>query len=73
MEIESATPAASVASATLADVQWGLATVDGEVDLSAGLDRRGGWSLKETRNKLGTAFERAVKKHGGPMQFLASR
>lgn len=70
---EPPTPASSVATATPADVQWGLTSVDGEVDLSAGPARAGGWSLKEIREKLGTAFGACVRKHGGPMQFLASR
>ena len=67
------TPASSVATATPADVQWGLTNADGVVDLSAGPGRAGGWSLKEIRDKLGTAFETSVRKHGGPMQFLTSR
>jgi len=70
---EPPTPASSVATATPADVQWGLTSVDGEVDLSAGPARAGGWSLKEIRDKLGTAFVACVRKHDGPMQFLTSR
>lgn len=70
---EPPTPASTAATSTPADVQWGLTNVDGEVDMSAGPWRAGGWSLKEIRDKLGKAFETNVKKHGGPMQFLAAR
>jgi hypothetical protein len=44
----------------------------GDVDLSAGLVRQG-WNLKTARDKLGAAFVGAVKKTGGPMQFLSQR
>ena len=73
----SATPSSvavtpSSVAMTPADEAWGLTDSAGAVDLSAG-DIRHGWSLKEARDTLGAAFERTVKKFGGPMQFLAER
>ena len=64
---------ASVASVSAADGSWALKTAGGEVDLTRGEHTRSGWSLKEIREKLGEAFNSAVKQHGGPMQFLMHR
>jgi hypothetical protein len=64
---------ASVASVSAADEGWALKTEGGDVDLTGGEHTRSGWSLKEIREKLGEAFNSAVKQHGGPMQFLMHR
>ena len=68
---EAASVATSVMGPSEADLAWSLTNEDGDIDMSATVQR--GWGLRKIRELLGQAFNRTVKENGGTMQFLQTR